>query len=924
MKKTICFLILSLLPLLSSAQQRSEIIDLQGVWKFSLDPNGTVTPTSKLSDEILLPGTTDTNRKGNAITDTLQTSHLSRLYSYVGKAWYQQVVDIPDSWKNRRIILFMERTKPSSVYIDGKQVGKQDNISTPQEYELSSFLKPGRHVLTIMIDNSETCVPKQIVSNSHAYTEDTQTNWNGILGNIFLKATDRLYIEDLQITIDGSQKAVNIDTRLRGVIKKKFNLRYILIPWGADYGIVVATQEIQPSQDTQHRLLISYRNDTLDLWSEHHPALYRMRVEIENGDGAERCFGLRDFTIKGTQFYINDKLTFLRGKHDACVFPLTGHVPMDVGSWRRYMQICKGYGINHIRFHSWCPPEACFLAADIEGVYLQPELPFWGKFDREDLPLMDFLYKEGMNIIRTYGHHPSFVMFALGNELSGDIDAMKKFVNGYRKIDKTKLFTFGSNTFLGYRGWNDGMDYFTTCRNGGEPWGTFDTHTRGSFSFADVFDGGILNSMYPNTQYSFSKAIAGVPMPVISHETGQFQTYPDYREINKYNGVLYPNNLKEFQRRLKKAGMLDQALDFHKASGAWSLQLYKADIEMDLRTPGFGGFQLLDLQDYPGQGSAYVGILDAFMESKDLTTPTEWRQWCNEVVPLLLWKGYTWKNDVWEGDIQIANYSETSLKGKQLSWTIQYPDGRKHSGESFAIDNDSIGLFTAAHVRGSLADISKATRLNLILQIEDTPYRNTYPIWVYPENKIQTADTKGIIICNSLSDEIVKKLRHGAKVLYMPDSISLGKSTWDITATNTVGGLFQTDYWNYGMFKTISGNNKRPVSPGTLGILTNPGHPLFKNFPTDSHTNWQWFPIIKASHPSILDETDKNYRPIVQVIDNIERNHKLGLIFEFSVEKGKLLVCMSPLNQLEQYPEARQLYKSILHYMQSTDFLPQR
>ena len=348
MKKTICFLILSLLPLLSSAQQRSEIIDLQGVWKFSLDPNGTVTPTSKLSDEILLPGTTDTNRKGNAITDTLQTNHLSRLYSYVGKAWYQQVVDIPDSWKNRRIILFMERTKPSSVFIDGKQVGKQDNISTPQEYELSSFLKPGRHVLTIMIDNSETCVPKQIVSNSHAYTEDTQTNWNGILGNIFLKATDRLYIEDLQITIDGSQKAVNIDTRLRGVIKKKFNLRYILIPWGADYGIVVATQEIQPSQDTQHRLLISYRNDTLDLWSEHHPALYRMRVEIENGDGAERCFGLRDFTIKGTQFYINDKLTFLHGKHDACVFPLTGHVPMDVGSWRRYMQICKGYGINHI------------------------------------------------------------------------------------------------------------------------------------------------------------------------------------------------------------------------------------------------------------------------------------------------------------------------------------------------------------------------------------------------------------------------------------------------------------------------------------------------------------------------------------------------------------------------------------------------
>ena len=922
MKKTICFLILSLCPLLSFAQQRTEMIDLQGTWMFSLDPNGTVTETSRLTDEIRLPGTTDTNRKGNALTDTLQTGHLSRLYFYVGKAWYKRYVDIPENWKKKRIMLCMERTKPSTVYIDGKQIASNNNISTPQEYDLTTALKPGRHVLTIMVDNSEHTVPKQLISNSHAYTEDTQTNWNGILGNIFLKATDPFYIEDLQLTMEAASKTVRIDTWLKGEVKKKTAINYILIPWAAGYGIVVAKQEIQPTKETQHRLTLTYRNDSLELWSEHHPNLFRIRVEIENGDATERTFGLRDFTTKGTQFFINDKLTFLRGKHDACVFPLTGHVPMDVGTWRRYLQICKGYGINHIRFHSWCPPEACFLAADIEGIYLQPELPFWGKFDKDDIPLMDFLYKEGMNIIRTYGHHPSFVMFALGNELSGDTEAMARFINGYRKIDKTKLYTFGSNTFLGYGGWKDGMDYFTTCRNGGEKWGTFDTHTRGSFSFADVYDGGIINSTYPNTLINFSKGIKGVPMPVISHETGQFQTYPDYREINKYNGVLYPYNLKEFQRRLQKAGMLDQALDFHKASGAWSVQLYKADIEMDLRTPGFGGFQLLDIQDYPGQGSAYVGILDAFMESKGLTTPMEWRQWCNDVVPLLLWKGYTWNNDAWEGTIKIANYGETSLKDKKLSWTIRYPDGRVHSSETFTINNDSIGLFTAATVKGKLNDIQKATRLDLVLQIEGTPYHNTYPMWVYPENKIQAADTKGIIITNTLSDEIVKKLQQGAKVLYMPDTTSMGKNRNDIVRTQTVGGLFQTDYWNYGMFKTISGNNKRPVSPGTLGILTDPKHPIFKDFPTDSHTNWQWFPMIKASNPSILDETEKNYRPIVQVIDNIERNHKLGLIYEYKVGKGKILVCMSPLNQLQQYPEARQLYKSILHYMQSETFQP--
>ena len=173
---------------------------------------------------------------------------------------------------------------------------------------------------------------------------------------------------------------------------------------------------------------------------------------------------------------------------------------------------------------------------------------------------------------------------------------------------------------------------------------------------------------------------------------------------------------------------------------------------------------------------------------------------------------------------------------------------------------------------------------------------------------------KDIVVAHRYDVETARILSNGATVLLMPDSTQMKNLT--------VGGLFQTDYWNYRMFKTISENNKKPVSPGTLGILTNPEHPLFNSFPTEMHTNWQWFPIIKSSRPFILDNTAASYRPIVQVIDNVERNHKLGLIFEFAVDKGKVLVCMSPLDQLQQYPEARQLYKSILQYMQSDDFAP--
>jgi len=449
------------------------------------------------------------------------------------------------------------------------------------------------------------------------------------------------------------------------------------------------------------------------------------------------------------------------------------------------------------------------------------------------------------------------------------------------------------------------MDYFTTCRVGGEGWGNYGTHTRGSFSFADAADGGMINHFYPNTQMNFAEGCSLTNVPIISHETGQFQIYPDYDEIRKYTGVLYPYNLEVFRSRLEKAGMLDQAKDFHTASGQWSLQLYKQDIEMDLRTPNMAGFQLLDLQDYPGQGSAYVGILDAFMQTKGLCTEREWRQWCAPVVPLLIADKFCFTND--EGihaRIQMANYSGESLKGKTLLWHLDSQHG------SLTIP-DGEGLIDIGALDIDLSIYQQAKQLQLLLQVEGTAYHNTYDLWVYPFGVDLSKLEQQVIVTNELTDRIAQQLEKGKRVLLMPDSSKL-----------CVGGLFQTDYWNYRMFKTISENNKKTVSPGTLGILTNPQHPIFRSFPTEMHTNWQWFPIIKASHPFILDNTGKDYRPIVQVIDNIERNHKLGLVFEFTIGKGKLLVCMADLEKASSYPEGRQFYRSVLEYMTSKDFAP--
>ena len=826
-KQTLLLFALLFLPLMASMEAQDRI-NLTGNWQFSSEKEGQ-------TSTVTLPGTTDTNQKGIPCTNKSETTHLTRRYSFKGKGWYSRDIVIPKEWKKQEVILFLERTKPTDIYIDGRVKSSSNDISTPQIHHLGK-LKPGKHRLIIMVDNSSR-VPEQIYSSSHAYTEDTQTNWNGIIGEIYLH-----------------QGEIEKPTRPTAVLP---------------------------------------------------------------------CF--REFHIEGKHFYANGHETFLRGKHDACVWPLTGHVPMDTLSWKKYLTICKGYGINHIRFHSWCPPEAAFAMADKLGIYLQPELPFWGDFNAKDSVLMTFLHKEGVNILNTYGHHPSFVMLALGNELWGSIDEMGKFVNDFRKIAPDKLYTFGSNYYLGYQGVKPGMDYFTTCRTGGETWGKYNTHTRGSFSFADASDGGILNHFRPNSSMTLNEGCASSSVPVISHETGQFQTYPDYAEIEKYTGVLYPYNMEVFRSRLKEAGMLDQAEAFHRASGAWSAQLYKADIELDLRTRDMAGFQLLDIQDYPGQGSAYVGILDAFMDSKKTITPEKWRGFCSEIVPLLVTDSFCVKEDQgFNGKIEIANYSGTSLKGKKLIFDltrIEKSDDNSQGGSTLIkhgeldIGSDAEGLIEVGKLNIDLPQTNKAWQYLLAIKVMGTENTNDYDLWSYPAKDELKELKKGIIITRQWSADIENKLNHGASVLWMPDSVSM---------PNTVGGLFQTDYWNYRMFKTICENNKKSASPGTLGILTNPKHPIFNEFPTEEYTNWQWFSVIKNSRPLILDQLAKEYRPVIQVIDNIERNHKLGLVMEFRIGQGKLLICMSDLEKASAYPEGKQFYRSVLSYMHSGAFNPEQ
>ena len=195
----------------------------------------------------------------------------------------------------------------------------------------------------------------------------------------------------------------------------------------------------------------------------------------------------------------------------------------------------------------------------------------------------------------------------------------------------------------------------------------------------------------------------------------------------------------------------------------------------------------------------------------------------------------------------------------------------------------------------------------LTLDLPDGAARNRYRFWVYPD-EVTTHPPAGVVVTRELNNKARRALAAGRSVLLLPSEDTLALS---------VPGAFQTDFWCYPMF-----NKYNP--PGTLGILCDPAHPALAEFPTSFHSDWQWWPIVRHGRAMILDDTPATFRPIVQVIDNFHRNHKLALIFETNVGDGRLLVCSGALIGQPDRPESRQLLHSLLRYAGSERFRPKQ
>jgi hypothetical protein len=912
------WLMVAALPVTAQHRPGRALVSLAGAWRSELDPEdkgvGGGWFNRSLGGTVQLPCTTDTNQQGTK-DDVRHADRLSRKWTYAGKAWYQREIDIPASWAGKRVTLFLERTRVTRVWLDAMEMGAQNvRLSVPHVYELSGRASPGHHRLTILVDNAQ-----RLPAGGHLVSEDTQTNWNGILGRIELLGTEPVWMEDVRVTPDVKRRVAAVRIRLRNNSGEDF-------AGSISLGAESFNTKLRGSASAERAITVRGGEQTAEIdvpmgagmltWDEFDPALYRLTATLSAAgsgqiwDRTETEFGMRDFGAAGTMLSVNGKRIMLRGRHDSGVFPLTGFPPMDVESWMRYFQVLKSYGLNHVRFHSWCPPEAAFQAAAREGFYLAPELPLWGAIPDHDIAdRVPYLEQEGRAIMDSYGNSPAFCMFTLGNELGGERPAMAAMVSGLRAYDGRHAYAIGTNAFFWQPQQQAGDDFWVTMRTREGEAG----RTRGSYSHADLPLGHI--ELGPaGTQHDYRAAMEGVTIPLIGHEVGQYQTFPNFDEAAKYKGVLEARNFGVMRERLEKAGMLDQWRDFVRASGALSVLCYREEIEAALRTPGFAGFQLLDIQDYPGQGTALVGILDAFMESKGLITAEQWREFCNRTVPLLRFDKYVWTTaETFRGEALLSHFGPEGLEDASVAWTLTDGAGNTvRSGNLAGLRVAQGSLTKLGAVTIPLEGLPAPARYELLLTLRGTQFRNRYPVWVFPA-AVDTPAPGAVWVSRALDAETRRKLEAGGTVLLFPELKNPATST-DV--------LFMTDFWCYPMFKAITDGQKKPASPGTMGLLMNPAHAALRQFPTDFHTDWQWWNLVKNSRALILDETPANYRPIVQAIDNPFRDHKLGLVMETRFGGGKLLICGIDLPRLADKPEARQLMRSLLDYAASSEFHP--
>lgn len=892
-------------------------IDLSGEWQFGYGE------TKVYNDRINLPGSMLTNGKGNDVdANTKWTGSLydmsyyyADMYApyrepgnikfpffltpekeYVGNAYYKKSIDIPKEWKGKRIMLHLERPHiETTVTVNGKEAGHQMSLSTPHDYDITEFAIPGKSneiEITIYNGIENVCVGQ----DSHSVTDQTQGNWNGITGEISLKATPKNnYIRKVRVypNVKGKNAEVIV---LKGGTSKKVKKASVQATSHDGSDVFLASKPTVSGDTLRFTIDLGEKMKT---WDEFSTPYYNVTVKLDD-DTANTVFGMRDISVEGRDIIVNGRPVYIRGTVENCCFPLTGYAPTDEASWAEVFAKCREYGINFMRFHSFCPPEAAFAAADKAGVYLQPEGPSWpnhGVKLNSGMAIDQYLLDEGKAIIDTYGNHPSFVMMAAGNEPAGGwVKYCNNWVRSMKAYDPTKIYA-GASVGGGWA-WDDGSEYHVKAGGRDLNWKNKMPQSEDDY----LNDIRMPRNFKPTAEHPENTS------PIIAHEQGQWCVFPDLNETSQYTGAYKAKNFEIFRDLLNKNGMGKMGEKFLMSSGKLQQLCYKYEIERNLRTPGYTGFQLLALNDYSGQGTALEGILNVFWKEKAYTDREQWRGFCSEIVPLARFPKFVFTDkDEVAIPVEIMNASASAISNAAITYTITDAAGKEIASGQLAKKDIPLGKnHEAGTIKLPTTGNQAPTCHTLRVKVGDKGY-NSWQYWIYPEETAMEIPAN-IHKTDTLDSKALEILEKGGNVLLTAaGKVTLGKD---------VVQHFLPVFWNTSWFKM------RP--PHTTGAYIDTTHPLFaEGFPTEDWSNLNWWELLNKAQVMNLLELPADYQSPIQPIDTWHHSRKLGMIVEANVLNGKVLMTTMDIDRdLDRRIVAKRMRNALLAYMSGDNFKP--
>lgn len=884
---------------------------LNGIWKAEIE--------GKIYD-MSLPGTLDESGIGNKDLGKNQwhpdaveakdksafdenapiATRFTRKVTYEGAAKISKALKHPTP-AGMRLFLHVERARALRLYVGGTEVNpvSKANISTPYEFEVTDLLEEETNVVFIS-DNSYPGWPHDSIVNSSAATDETQTNWNGLIGEIYLEERPSAYVSEMlvfTVAKDNVPERVKLVARINSDSEKSLLLCVRSEALAKQPELVVNLKKGVNNIEIGE---IPLCRDVI-LWDEGQGSLYTLNVTLGNNEAKQFTFGIRSFGDNGKgRLALNGRTIFLRSEANCAEFPETGHAPMTVSEWTEILKLYRSYGVNCMRFHSHVPPKAAFIAADRLGMMMQPELSHWNPKNAFETDESYEYYKaELCEVIRDLNNHPSFVMLTFGNELhAGEAGHkhMDDLLELAHSLDGTRLYANGSNPHYGELGADKNSDFYTSQNSS-------NLMMRGTSAGMK----GHINQNYPSAAVDYDPCMTDIrktyDKPVFSFEVGQFEVLPDFDELAMFKGISLPVNYEIIKEKAEKAGFIKDWKKIVEATGELALIGYREEVEAAMRTEKLSGISLLSLQDFPGQGTALVGMLNSHLQPKPFSfaNPERFERFFRDTALLCKLPRYTYEDgETLEADVVAANYGKTNLHGDMV-YKLQETGGEKVYGEGRVSDVECpCGQHTYVGKIRIILDSDKAVRCDLIIRLGEA--ETTYPVWIYPKKVL--CCHQNVIETKVLNEDILSKTEAGATVFFAPEATKEA-------LPNSIKTQFTTDFWSVGTF---------PFQDGGMGQLIEENHRIFKDFPTEFHTNYQWWPMATAR--SVILPDFRCVHSIVTELDSYATMRPMSMLFECKVGKGRLLVSSMDLSGKTQYPEARALLAAIYDYLASEEFCP--